>query len=251
MSCVAVGGRRSRPRAAISSTISKSITCTPTASRAFLANRQIEGCYNENSDYIIGTEGACTIGRGPAPRIEGKTNWTFEGQQYDMYQKEHDELFAAIRKGQPINDGQRMATSTLLAIMGRMAAYTGQQITWDQALNSQEKLTPDVVDWNGSLENAAHSETGDHEILVRPFALVLSTATLLSAADFRKDVQPVFEQNCTACHGAIKQLGGVRLDTPSGSKRPRHPRCLRRSNPDPCRPAKNWLRPNSRLCASG
>jgi myo-inositol 2-dehydrogenase/D-chiro-inositol 1-dehydrogenase len=118
--------------------------------RAFVANRQIVGCYNENSDYIMGTEGTCTIGRGPVPRIEGKTNWTFTGKQYDMYQKEHDEMFAAIRKNQPINNGKRMATSTLLAIMGRLAAYTGQQVTWDQAMNSQWKLVPDKVDWNGS-----------------------------------------------------------------------------------------------------
>jgi hypothetical protein len=118
--------------------------------RAFLANRQIDGCYNENSDYVLGTEGTCTIGRGPMPRIAGKNKWTFEGQKYDMYQKEHDELFAAIRKGKPINDGERMATSTLLAMMGRMAAYTGQEITWEQALNSQEKLGPDTIDWTGS-----------------------------------------------------------------------------------------------------
>jgi myo-inositol 2-dehydrogenase/D-chiro-inositol 1-dehydrogenase len=124
----------------------------PNGARAFLANRQITGCYNENSDYIIGSEGTCTIGRGPVPRIEGKTNWTFTGQQYNMYQREHDLLFAAIRKGDVINNGKRMATSTLLAMMGRMAAYTGQQVTWDQALNSQLKLVPDHIDWNGKLD---------------------------------------------------------------------------------------------------
>ena len=66
-----------------------------------------------------------------------------------MYQKEHDVLFAAIRKGQPVNNGKRMADSTLLGIMGRMAAYTGQQITWDQAMNSQEKLVPAPSEWTG------------------------------------------------------------------------------------------------------
>ncbi len=124
----------------------------PNNVRAFMANRQIVNCYNENSDYILGSEGACTIGRGPRPRIEGKTTWTWNGQPYDMYQREHDVLFASIRKGQPINDGKRMATSTLLAIMGRMAAYTGQQVTWEQALNSQEKLVPDDLSWKGSHE---------------------------------------------------------------------------------------------------
>jgi predicted dehydrogenase len=124
----------------------------PNGVRAFLANRQIPGCYNENSDYILGAEGTCTIGRGPVPHIEGKTNWTFTGQQYNMYQREHDVMFAAIRKNEVINNGKRMATSTLLAMMGRMAAYTGQQVTWEQALNSQVKLVPDPVDWKGKHE---------------------------------------------------------------------------------------------------
>ena len=132
----------------------------PNGVRAFVANRQIVGCYNENSDYILGADGTCTIGRGPLPRIEGKTNWTWSGEKYDMYQREHDVLFAAIRRNQPVNDGKRLATSTLLAIMGRMAAYTGQQITWDQALNSQEKLIPDHLEWNGTLAVSPLAEPG-------------------------------------------------------------------------------------------
>ena len=69
-----------------------------------------------------------------------------------MYQAEHDELFACIRKGQPINDGVWMSHSTLMAILGRMAAYTGQVITWEQALNSQQDLMPSRLDWNVSLD---------------------------------------------------------------------------------------------------
>ena len=59
-----------------------------------------------------------------------------------MYQTEHDELFASIRNGKPINNGEYMARSTLLAIMGRMAAYTGQEITWEMAMNSKEVARP-------------------------------------------------------------------------------------------------------------
>jgi hypothetical protein len=77
-----------------------------------------------------------------------------------MYQREHDALFASIRKHQPINNGKRMATSTLLAMMGRMAAYTGQEITWDQALNSQEVRIPEHLDWNGSLPVRPRAEPG-------------------------------------------------------------------------------------------
>lgn len=57
-----------------------------------------------------------------------------------MYQVELDEMIASIRAGTPINDGVWMAHSTLLAIMGRMAAYTGQNVTWEQALHSKEDL---------------------------------------------------------------------------------------------------------------
>jgi len=53
-----------------------------------------------------------------------------------------------------------MATSTMLALMGRMAAYTGQQVTWDQALNSQEKLFPEKLDWNGKLEAPPRAQPG-------------------------------------------------------------------------------------------
>jgi myo-inositol 2-dehydrogenase / D-chiro-inositol 1-dehydrogenase len=151
VSCVGVGGRTIPAEGGNIYDHFEVNYLYPNGTRAFLANRQIVGCYNENSDYLLGTDGTCTIGRGPTPRIEGKTNWAFSGQQYNMYQREHDLLFASIRKGQPLNDGKRMATSTLLAIMGRMAAYTGQQVTWEQAMNSQEKLIPDHLEWNGSL----------------------------------------------------------------------------------------------------
>jgi predicted dehydrogenase len=150
VSCVAVGGRQIPAEGGDIYDHFEVNYIYPNGVRAFVANRQIRGCYNETADYIMGKDGVCTIGRGPVPVITGKTNWTWQGQKYDMYQKEHDELFAAIRRNQPINDGERMATSTMLAMMGRMAAYTGQQITWDQALNSQEKLGPEKIEWDGS-----------------------------------------------------------------------------------------------------
>jgi predicted dehydrogenase len=160
VSCVGVGGRTIAAEGGNIYDHFEVNYLYPNGTRAFLANRQIVGCYNENSDYMLGTDGVCTIGRGPRPHIEGKVVWTSGAQQYDMYQKEHDLLFASIRKSQPMNDGKRMATSTLLAIMGRMAAYTGQQVTWDQAMNSQEKLFPEGLDWKGSLEVKPRAEPG-------------------------------------------------------------------------------------------
>jgi hypothetical protein len=72
--------------------------------------------------------------------------------QPSMYQVEHDELFASIRSGNPINDGEWMAQSTLLGIMGRNAAYTGQQLTWEMILNSQQVLVPEIKDWKTQFE---------------------------------------------------------------------------------------------------
>jgi hypothetical protein len=65
-----------------------------------------------------------------------------------MYQIEHNEMFASIRAGKPINNGPRLCTSTMVAIMGRMAAYTGQEISWERALNSQETLVPENITWD-------------------------------------------------------------------------------------------------------
>ncbi len=126
----------------------------PNGYRVFLANRQSTGCFNGTLDYVIGTDGTLMLGSGP-PRIEGpngQIKWQFQGEEYDMYQREHDVLFASIRSGKPKNDDLNLATSTLLAIMGRHAAYTGQQVTWDQALNSQVSLVPKPVDWNAKHE---------------------------------------------------------------------------------------------------
>jgi hypothetical protein len=69
-------------------------------------------------------------------------------QDPNPYQVEHDELFAAIRNGDVISDTEDAAKSTLAAIMGRMATYSGKVITWDEAINSQKVLVPENVDWD-------------------------------------------------------------------------------------------------------
>jgi myo-inositol 2-dehydrogenase/D-chiro-inositol 1-dehydrogenase len=120
--------------------------------RAFHACRQIDGCPHDNSDYVYGTRGSATI-NGWAPTFtlrdpRGETVWQYPGRtDRDMYQNEIDELIASIRSGTPINDLRRGAMVTLMAIMARMSAYTGQTISWDQALNSQESLTPASLAW--------------------------------------------------------------------------------------------------------
>src|SRR6185436_5263090 len=124
--------------------------------RGFVVHRQIPNCHSGTHDYIMGSKGNGYIGRRPrvAVEITGENEWQGDKAPRDMYQVEHDELFASIRNGKPINDGVRMAHSTLMGIMGRMAAYTGQEITWEQAMDSQERLVPEKPDWKMKLDIA-------------------------------------------------------------------------------------------------
>ncbi len=113
----------------------------------FLSQRQIPGCHSENNLTVIGSKGTARI----EPRgamITGDKPWRYQGEKPNMYQVEHNELFASIRSGKPINDGERMAKSTLLGIMGRNAAYTGQELSWEMILNSKQVLVPEITDWN-------------------------------------------------------------------------------------------------------
>ncbi len=114
--------------------------------------RQQRGCKNDISAQVMGTKGRAELSeRRKGLAIHTDTAWVYAGPNNPMYQTEHDELFAGIRSGRPINNGDYMAKSTLLAITGRMAAYTGQVITWDMALNSKEDLSPPAYDWNVKL----------------------------------------------------------------------------------------------------
>ncbi|MEZ5384625.1 MAG: Gfo/Idh/MocA family oxidoreductase [Prosthecobacter sp.] len=95
-----------------------------------LGSRQQRGTHSEVIDVVHGTKGRLVLGRGAFPFIEGENRWRHREGERQMHQAEHDALFAAIRKGEVINNGDRMMLSTLVAIMGREAAYTGQKLAW-------------------------------------------------------------------------------------------------------------------------
>jgi predicted dehydrogenase len=118
--------------------------------------RQQPRCKNDISAEALGTLGRAEISeRRNGLRIQAKGgDWAYSGARNPMYQTEHDELFASIRAGNPLNNGDYMARSTLLAIMGRMAAYTGQEITWEMALNSKEDLSPARFAWDAAPPSA-------------------------------------------------------------------------------------------------
>lgn len=109
--------------------------------------RQIAGCLNTVSEHLIGTKGTANLDGGGKWSMEGATKWRYTGESNLPYQTEHDDLFASIRNGQPLNEGQFVAESTLTAIMGRMATYSGKMVTWEQALNSDLKLGPDKYEF--------------------------------------------------------------------------------------------------------
>ena len=121
-----------------------------------IGSRQMTGCANENIDYIQCSQAKLVIGKGSAPFAEGAKRWRFRGEEKNMYQIEHDELFAAIRSGKTVFDGDWMMRSTLAAIMGREAAYTGQRINWDGTapaiLQSQQDLAPDTLQFADKFE---------------------------------------------------------------------------------------------------
>ena len=96
--------------------------------------RQTEGCADRVEERIIGTKGTA-FGYG---EIKGEKPWTFEGPEPDPYVQEHADLVASIRAGTPLNEGRRIAESTMCAIIGRMSAYTGRAISWDWAMNASK-----------------------------------------------------------------------------------------------------------------
>jgi predicted dehydrogenase len=106
--------------------------------------RQISNCKSEIGEYMVGTKGNCHTSDRNTYNINGKEVFTRKEwrQHRDPYVQEHMDLIESIRSGKPLNELKQVAESTLTAIMGRMSAYTGKEVSWEQALNSKEDLMP-------------------------------------------------------------------------------------------------------------
>lgn len=112
----------------------------PNGARVLSMCRQIDNCANNVSERVVGTKGTSNCGG----RIWcGEVEWKYSGEASGPYVQEHRDLISSIRAGNPLNEAQQVAESCLTAIMGRMSAYTGQQVTWEQALSSSENLVPE------------------------------------------------------------------------------------------------------------
>ena len=127
--------------------------------------RHQPGCMRRVDESFQGTKGSVNMRYGDIVDLEGKEIYRYKSgnntksskpsrsianglNEPNPYQVEHDKLFASIRNGGVIADAENGAKSTLTAIMGRMATYSGKEITWDQAMNSKLELMPENPDWN-------------------------------------------------------------------------------------------------------
>lgn len=147
--CTALGGRQARTGPEYGHVFDHFACEFEYASGAVLHSycRQQDGTPPRVEEILTGTQGVCSTQPGRAvitPR--SGSVWKFSGQNPNPYQEEQRDLVNAILTSTPINEGVRIAESTLTAIMGRLAAYTGRVVTWEQALNSKQSLLPEHLE---------------------------------------------------------------------------------------------------------
>jgi predicted dehydrogenase len=119
----------------------------PNGARVMSMSRQIVGTRGRIGEHFIGTKGRAEMRNEGTAEIRGASAWTWQApeKRVSPYVQEHTDLIASIRAGKPLNELETVAESTLTAIMGREAAYTGQEITWDEMLKAEQDLTPPQV----------------------------------------------------------------------------------------------------------
>jgi len=112
--------------------------------------RHIPGTMSKVDELLVGTKGKIFCGAAHIKDHTGKLIYQYDTTlENNPYQTEHDELFAAIAKGEyKFADAENGASSTMTSILGRMATYSGQVIDWDKAINSGIDIHPKVYDWN-------------------------------------------------------------------------------------------------------
>jgi predicted dehydrogenase len=108
--------------------------------------RHQPGTWNSVSEYVQGTKGKSDVG---GNKIFAEENWRYKAEgAKDPYQQEHDDLFDAIRNNKDYNEAVAGAESTMTAILGRMAAYSGKELDWKAALDSKIELVPKELGWD-------------------------------------------------------------------------------------------------------
>ncbi|MCY4779630.1 Gfo/Idh/MocA family oxidoreductase [Sphingobacterium sp. UT-1RO-CII-1] len=132
--------------------------------RGFHFGRQQNGTTSRNSVEVMGMEGYADVSINSSYDIFGKDPWKNTKRLNNMYQTQHDELFKAIREGKVLND-DFMTNSTLLAIWGRLSAYSGKTISHEEIINSTEKVGPAIEDysWDMKLDEQPIARPGHYK----------------------------------------------------------------------------------------
>ncbi|HMB63313.1 MAG TPA: hypothetical protein VKN36_09590, partial [Eudoraea sp.] len=114
--------------------------------------RHQKGCVTNVSESFQGTKGKIytdSQNKGIITGYDGGTIYDHQGENDpNPYQTEHDKLFASIKAGNVISDAEHAAKTTMTAILGRMATYSGQLITFEDALNKGRSIMPDKYSWD-------------------------------------------------------------------------------------------------------
>ena len=116
----------------------------PSGVRVYFTCRQQDGCPRDVEETVLGTKGTARIIDNV---IDGYTKWRYRGPKPNMWRNEHVEFFKKLRSGEIVNNGHYMCNSTMLSIMGRLAGYTGETLTWDRLNESTERLGPTDYVW--------------------------------------------------------------------------------------------------------
>jgi myo-inositol 2-dehydrogenase / D-chiro-inositol 1-dehydrogenase len=115
---------------------------------AFSQCRHIRGCWSQVNEFAVGTKGSAEVGNAII-RPTGGSLWRHKSDgDIDPYQQEHNDLFDAIRNDKPYNEAFNGAKSTLTSILGRMTTYTGTEVSWEEALNSNVDIMPETYAWD-------------------------------------------------------------------------------------------------------
>jgi len=134
--------------------------------RVYAFCRTTPGCYNESSSIIMGSKGIAYPLRG---RITGDDEWKYNGPSVSPYLAEHVAFFKSIREGKPLNCGDYMAQSTLVAIMGQLSCYSGREVRWEEVTASDFCFAPRPEDCTWDMQPpTAPDELGIYPVCASP-----------------------------------------------------------------------------------
>jgi hypothetical protein len=127
--------------------------------RMYSQCRHMKGCFNSVSEAAHGCSGTSNC----SGKIEGENEWRFDGKRVSGHQQEQTDLLAALRRGERYNEGWYGANSSMTAVMGRIANYSGKVIKWDELVDKGTSEFPEQLDWDAPAP-VQKDENGDYPI---------------------------------------------------------------------------------------